>query len=72
MQAVPDAGYVFDGWVGSSVTNATRYLAIGASPVTVVGRFRLASAPAHVASGFEAWQLANYSEQEIVGGAAAV
>ena len=70
VQAVPDAGYVFDGWTGSSVTNATRYLAVGPAPVTVVARFRLSSAPAHVASGFESWQLANYGEQEILGGAA--
>jgi hypothetical protein len=71
VQAVPDAGYVFDGWKGSTLTAETRYLAIGQTPQTVVARFRLSSAPAYVASGFEQWQLANYSEQEIVGGVVA-
>lgn len=70
VQAEPDAGYVFDGWVGSPITNAARYLAVGASPVTVVARFRESSASPYVPSGFETWQMANYSEQEIVGGAA--
>jgi hypothetical protein len=69
--AVPDAGYVFDGWVGTTLTNAARTLFVEVSPKTVVARFRLAAAAAHVASGYEQWQMANYSEQEILGGVAA-
>lgn len=69
--AVPDTGYVFDGWVGSAVTSAVRSVSVGGTPTRLVARFRLAAAPAHVASGYEAWQLANYSEQEILDGSTA-
>ena len=69
--AVPDAGHVFDGWVGTSNTNASRSLFVEASPKTLVARFRLATAEAYVRSGYENWQLANYTEQEILGGVAA-
>ncbi len=69
--AVPDAGHVFDGWVGTSNTNATRSLFVAASPKTVVARFRLTAAAPYVAAGYEKWQVANYTEQEILGGVAA-
>ena len=67
--AVPDSGYVFDGWVGTTLTNATRSLVVGVSPITAVARFRLASAQAYSPTGYERWQMANYTEQEIIKGA---
>jgi len=70
--AVPDAGYVFDGWVGTTLTNATRSLFVESSPKKLVARFRLASAAAHVVSGYELWQTRNYTEQEILAGVAAL
>ena len=72
VQAVPDAGYVFDGWVGTAVTNPTPTLFVGPAPITLTARFRLAAAPAYSPTGYERWQLANYSEQEILGGGAAL
>ena len=71
VQAVPDAGYVFDGWVGTTVTNASRSLPVEASPKKVVARFRLAASPAYVPTGYEQWQMANYTEQEILSGVTA-
>ena len=71
VQAVPDAGYVFDGWVGTTVTNATRSLIVEASPKKAVARFRLAAAPAYAPTGYEQWQMANYTEQEILSGVTA-
>ncbi len=64
LQAVADAGYVFDGWVGTNLASATRTVTAGPSPLTFVARFRPAAAPPYVATGYEAWCLANYSEQE--------
>jgi len=71
VQAVPDSGYVFDGWVGSTETSASRSIYVGNSTTRLVARFRLASASAHVASGYELWQVQNYSEQEILDGVTA-
>ncbi len=62
--AVPDAGYVFDGWAGTALTNAARTVFVDAAPQTLVARFRLTGAPPYAAAGYEAWCLANYSEQE--------
>ncbi|HNX33733.1 MAG TPA: CotH kinase family protein [Kiritimatiellia bacterium] len=72
VQAVPDAGYVFDGWVGTAVTNPSPSLFVGPAPITLTARFRPAAAPAYSPSGYERWQLANYSEQEILGSGAAL
>ena len=69
--AVPDAGYVFDGWVGTTLTSPSRSLFVEASPKTVVARFRLAAAAPYAPPGYERWQMANYSEQEILGGVVA-
>ncbi len=71
VQALPDAGYLFDGWAGTAITNPSPAVFVGQMPATLVGRFRPDSAPAHVPTGYERWQVANYSEQEILGGAAA-
>ncbi len=71
VQAVPDAGYAFDGWVGTGITNSIVNLFVGETPLTLVARFRLASAPATVPTGYEKWQVTNYSEQEILAGTAA-
>jgi uncharacterized repeat protein (TIGR02543 family) len=68
--AVPDSGYVFDGWAGSSVTSATRTFYLTGDK-TVKARFRLASAAATSVTGYAAWQIANYTEQEILVGTAA-
>jgi len=68
VQAVPDEGYVFDGWVGTALTNATRTLFVGDTPLVIEARFRLAGTTAYVASGYEQWQLANYAEQAIMSG----
>ena len=72
IQAVPDAGYVFDGWVGTAVTNPSTSLFVGDVPLTLTARFRLASAPAYVPTGYEKWQLANYTEVQILGSADAL
>ncbi len=69
--AVAADGYVFDGWVGSTLTDPQRTLFVGPAPITLVARFRLAGAPPYSAAGYEAWQLSNYSEQQIVSGSAA-
>jgi hypothetical protein len=71
VQAVPDSGYAFDGWVGTTSTNAERSLFVGASPITAVARFRLAADPPTVLSGYALWQTDNYSEQEILAGTVA-
>ncbi len=71
VQALPDAGYVFDGWADTAITNPTPSVFVGDTPVTLVARFRLASAPPHTPTGYEQWQLANYTEAEILTGAAA-
>lgn len=66
VQAVPDAGYVFVGWVGTSVTNATASIIVGPSPTTAVGLFRPASP-----EGYERWQMENYSTLQILDGVSA-
>lgn len=71
VRALPDAGYVFDRWQGTAITNPSPALFVGAAPVTLTAIFRLSTAPAYVPAGYEAWQLANYSEQEILAGGAA-
>jgi len=43
VQAVPDAGYVFDGWVGTAIASPNLNLFVGETPLTLVGRFRLRS-----------------------------
>lgn len=68
VQAVSDPGYAFDGWAGTAITNPSPSLFVGATPITLVARFRLASAPAYVPTGYEQWQPANYSEIEVLGG----
>ena len=69
VQAVPDAGYVFDGWVGTAVTNPSLCLFVGEAPISLTARFRLAAASASVPTGYEQWQLANYTEAQILGSA---
>ncbi|NLX25699.1 MAG: hypothetical protein GXY61_07040 [Lentisphaerae bacterium] len=71
VEAVPDAGYVFDGWVGTAVTNSSISLFVGEAPISLTARFRLADAPAYQPTGYEQWQLANYSVQHILGDGAA-
>ncbi|HNQ89905.1 MAG TPA: CotH kinase family protein [Verrucomicrobiota bacterium] len=71
VQAAADAGYVFDGWDGTAITNPSPTLFVGETPVTLAGRFRLATAPAYVPTGYEQWQVANYSESAILGGTSA-
>ena len=70
VQAVPDAGYVFDGWVGTAITNTSLSVFVGQTPLSLVARFRLATAPAYVPTGYEQWQLANYTVQEVLAGVA--
>ena len=64
VQAVADTGYVFDGWVGTAITNSAPTIFVGATPLTLVARFRLTNAPPYVATGYETWCRSNYSEQE--------
>lgn len=74
IQAVADAGYVFDGWVGTTLADATREFPAGTPASIYKARFRLAGAGPHTPVGFEAWQLdpANtFTEQEILRGVAA-
>ncbi len=68
VKALPDPGYVFDGWVGTAITNSSPSLFVGDTPITLTARFRLSSAPAYVPTGYEQWQLANYTEPQILGG----
>ncbi len=67
VKALPDPGYVFDGWVGTAITNPSPNLFVGDAPITLTARFRLSSVPAYVPTGYEQWQLANYTEQQILG-----
>ncbi|MBP7637473.1 MAG: CotH kinase family protein [Kiritimatiellae bacterium] len=71
VEAVPDAGYAFDGWVGTAVTNPSPSLFVGDTPITLTARFRPLAAPAYQPTGYEQWQLANYMEQQILGEGAA-
>jgi uncharacterized repeat protein (TIGR02543 family) len=68
--AVPDPGYVFDGWAGTAITNPTLNTTVGDLPLTLTARFRPVSAPPYVPTGFEQWQLANYPESEVLRGIA--
>ena len=45
VQAVPAPGYVFQEWVGTPDTSPTKNVFVGAAPLTLTARFRLASAP---------------------------
>ena len=70
--AVPDAGYAFDGWVGSAEPGATRTVQVVAGATrTLVARFRPAGTAAYEPSGYERWLMANYAEEQIAGGDAA-
>ncbi len=68
---MPDAGYAFDGWVGTAVMNSSPSLFVGDAPITLTARFRPLAAPAYQPTGYEQWQLANYMEQQILGEGAA-
>ena len=71
--AVPDAGYVFDSWVGSAETSASRTVTVTAGGlVQFKARFRPSSAPAPLALGFASWQDANCDEQAVLRGEAGV
>jgi uncharacterized repeat protein (TIGR02543 family) len=70
VRALPDAGYVFDGWVGTALTNSQVKVFVGSAPITLQARFRLASDLSYSPTGYEKWQLANYPETEILQGAA--
>lgn len=73
IQAVPDAGYVFDSWVGSAETSAERAVTVTANGLMQFkARFRPASAPAPLALGFSSWQDANCDEQAVLRGEAGV
>lgn len=73
VEAIPDAGYVFDGWVGSLESAATREVKVVANDeVILMARFRRAGTPAHETTGYEVWQASNYRETDIVRGASAV
>ena len=68
--AVPDAGYVFDSWVGSAETSASRTVTVTADGlVQFKARFRPSSASAPLALGFASWQDANCDEQAVLRGA---
>lgn len=69
--AVPDAGYAFDGWVGSTETSASRQVAVTANGrMQFKARFRPISSTnpvlASPAPGFSAWQAANCDEQAVL------
>jgi hypothetical protein len=66
VQAVPDPGSVFVGWVGTEITADTRVLSVGSSPVTLTGLFRSASP-----TDYERWQTENYTDVEILNGVSA-
>lgn len=66
VEAVPDPGYVFVGWRGTSETNAAVSRSVTASPVTLTGLFREAS-PA----GYVRWQAENYTSAQILDGVSA-
>ncbi|MDA3924570.1 MAG: CotH kinase family protein [Kiritimatiellae bacterium] len=66
VEAVPESGYLFDGWVGTTITNVNRTVYVTSTPRTMVARFRLAGDPPYSTKGYEAWQIANYTEQNIV------
>lgn len=67
VMAVPDEGYVFDGWEGSTIASASRTVSVPANgKVLLKARFRLASTPAVAPVGFAAWQLENCDEQAIL------
>ena len=66
--AAADPGYVFDGWVGTTITNPVRSVYVGAAPVRLVARFRPAGDPPYTPAGYEQWQLVNYDEQAILSG----
>jgi hypothetical protein len=67
VQAIPDAGYVFDGWAGTALTDPAQTLFVSDAPVVLTARFRPAAAPPHVPTGYETWQLTNYTAQAIFG-----
>lgn len=67
VEAVPDDGYAFDGWVGTAVVNPAPSLFVGDAPIILTARFRPLDAPAYQPTGYEQWQLANYMEQQILG-----
>ncbi len=70
VRAIPSPGYEFDGWVGTSIPNTERTLFVSDSPTTLIARFRLANTQPYSATGYQAWLLKNYSEQQIIEGIA--
>lgn len=68
VQAVSDAGYVFDGWVGTAITNPSPQVVVGDTPIVLTARFRLTGAPAYQPTGYEKWQAENYTEAQVLGG----
>ena len=71
VEAVAESGWIFDGWVGTTLTSSQRTLYVSATPITVVARFRLTGDPPYSTEGYEAWQINNYTEQDIVAGTSA-
>jgi uncharacterized repeat protein (TIGR02543 family) len=71
VRTVPDAGWVFDGWAGTAVTNPAPTVRVGPAPLTLTARFRPAASPPYQPTGYERWALANYSEVQILDGAEA-
>ncbi|MBP5321266.1 MAG: CotH kinase family protein [Kiritimatiellae bacterium] len=70
--AVPDQGYVFDGWVGSTETSPERIVSVKKKPLTLKARFRREDEAAYVPSGYDRWVMANYTEAEIIAGSEAI
>ena len=70
--AVPDKGYVFDGWVGSTETSPERTVTVAKKPLTLKARFRLEGEAAYTPTGYDAWVMANYSEAQIIEGTDAI
>ena len=69
IEALPDPGYLFDGWVGSPQSPSTRTLTLPPGRETLLkARFRRAGEPPFHPEGYEAWMLENYGEQEILEG----
>lgn len=68
VQAIPDAGYLFDGWVGTAVTNPSPNVVLGDNPIVLNARFRSTGSPAYQPTGYEKWQSENYTDTQVLGG----
>ncbi len=71
VKAIADSGYLFDGWVGTALTNSAPALFTSAEPITLVARFRTVGAPAYQPTPYELWAAQNFTEQELLASSAA-